>query len=105
MQNVEPIEIIISEEDQVERINLTYFVNDSRIRKIFTQSGPTAFNKSIAINAGFAVATYNKILMNDADIVPPKGYLSRIDSVLKEYESCFFGKEIYNVTLLKTGLI
>lgn len=105
LQNVEPIEIIVSEEDQVERVNINHFINDSRVRKIFTQSGPTPFNKSIAINAGFAVATYNKLLMNDADIIPPKGYFARIDATLNEYESCFFGKEIYNVTLLKTGLL
>lgn len=105
MQNVEPIEIIVSEEDQIEKINLKYFINDSRIRKIFTQSGPTPFNKSIAINAGCSVATYNKILMNDVDIVVPRGYLARINFSLNQYDSCFFGKEIYNVMLLKSGLL
>ena len=105
LQNTDPIEIVISEEDQVERIDLKNFLNDSRVRKVFTQSGPTPFNKSIAINAGVAVSSYNKILMNDTDILVPKGYFKRIDLVLNDYDMCFFGKEIYNVNLLKTGIV
>jgi predicted glycosyltransferase involved in capsule biosynthesis len=104
-QNVEPIEIIVSEEDQFEKINLTRFSNDSRVRKIFTKSGPRPFNKSIAVNSGVGSSVYSKILMNDADIIVPKGYFSKIDISLNEYDVCFFGKEIYNVDLLKNGIM
>lgn len=103
-QNVEPVEIIVSEEDGYENINLGKFNKDSRVRKIFTKSS-TMFNKSIAINAAVLKANYNKILMNDADIIPPKGYLQRIDQTLNEYETCFFGKEIYNVDLIRNNII
>lgn len=105
LQNVEPLEILISEEDEFEKVNIDRFRSDSRIRKIFTKSNKKPFNKSIAINSGVISSKYNKILMNDADIVPPKGYLSRIDKILNYYDSCFLGKEIYNVDLLRNGLI
>ena len=70
MQNVTPMEIVISEEDAYERIRIDYFSRDSRVKKVFTRS-QKPFNKSIAINVGVAVSSYNKIVMNDADIVPP----------------------------------
>lgn len=105
LQNVEPIEIIVSEEDQDEKINIKSFVNDYRVKKIFTKSGPTPFNKSIAINVGVCASYFDKIIMNDSDIIPPKNYFKRIDTTLNEYEVCFFGKEIYNVNLLKMGIL
>lgn len=105
LQNVEPLEIIVSEEDISEKITLGRFNNDSRVKKVFTQSTGRDFNKSIAVNAGFANSIYSKILMNDTDIVPPKGYLYRVSETLNEFDSCFFGKEIYNVDLLRNGIM
>jgi len=105
LQNVEPLEIIVSEEDFLESINIDKFKSDSRVRKIFTKSNMQLFNKSVAVNAGFAAASHNKLLMNDADIVVPRGYLQRISNALDENDSCFFGKEIFNVDLLRNGLI
>lgn len=99
LQNVEPMEIIISEEDSHERIKLRGYSRDKRIRKVFTKGDVDKFNKSIAINAGVMASTYSKILMNDADIVPPQGYLHRVSEILNEFDSCFLGKEIYNVFL------
>lgn len=104
LQNTYPIEIIVSEEDQSEKVDLKGFKNDSRVRKTFTQSDQKPFNKSIAVNAGFSIATFSKIIMNDVDIIPPNNYLEKVDSCLNEYDGCFFGKEIYNVNLLKSGL-
>ena len=37
LQNVEPMEIVVSEEDTTEKINLDRFRNDSRIKKIFVK--------------------------------------------------------------------
>ena len=103
-QNVEPLEIIVSEEDTISQIKLDKYQKDSRIKKVFTVGKKDKFNKSIAINAGVCLAKYNKILMNDADIVPPTGYLSRLDKILETYESFFVGKTIYNVHLYKNIL-
>lgn len=105
LQNAEPMEIVVSEEDSHEKINLDKFKNDSRVKKIFTRSLSKPFNKSIAVNAGVSFALHTKIVMNDADIVPPKGYLQRIDTVLNSYDFCFFGKEIYNVELMRNVVI
>ena len=105
MQNVDNLEIIVSEEDNNEKVKLDRFCKDSRIKKIFTKSGPTEFNKSIAVNAGVISAKYNKVLMNDADIIPPVGYLKRLDQILDEYDGFFVGQTIYNVNLIKAGLI
>lgn len=105
LQNVKPMEIIVSEEDDSEKINIDKFKNDNRIKKIFTTNPTKPFNKSIAVNAGVSVASHAKIVMNDADIVPPKGYLQRIDKVLNSYDFCFFGKEIYNVYLVRKSVI
>jgi glycosyltransferase involved in cell wall biosynthesis len=104
MQNVHPLEIIVSEEDAYERIKVDYFARDSRVRKVFTRS-QKPFNKSIAINVGVCLATNSKIVMNDADIIPPKGYIARIDETLEVYDSCFFAKEIYNVNLCRSGIV
>jgi len=105
LQNVEPMEIVVSEEDVTEKINLDRFRNDSRIKKIFVKSPSKPFNKSIAINAGVMFATHAKIVMNDADIVPPRGYLQRIDMFLNSYDCCFLGKEIYNVELMRNVVV
>lgn len=105
LQNVEPIEIVVSEEDSIERININRFINDSRVKKIFVESSSKLFNKSIAVNAGVMYSLHSKILMNDADIVPPKGYLQRIDAFLNSYDCCFLGKEIYNVELMRNMLV
>ena len=105
MQNVDNLEIIVSEEDSNEKIKLDKFQKDSRVRKIFTRSGPTSFNKSIAVNVGVLAAKYDKVLMNDADIVPPKGYVQRLDEALNQYDSFFVGQTIYNVNLVKSGIM
>lgn len=105
-QNVEPLEIIISEEDNVPLFdNLPNFKRDSRVRYIFTKSDSKPFNKSRAVNAGVAASTYRFITMNDADIIIPKDYLYRICNILNEYESCFLGKEIYNMDYLRSGIV
>lgn len=103
LQSIFPLEILVSEEDSVERVNISLFIKDSRVRKIFTHSSKP-FNKSIAVNVGVCRAAYSKIVMNDADIIPPKGYLARVDQILDEYDSCFLPKEIYNVNLLRSGV-
>jgi predicted glycosyltransferase involved in capsule biosynthesis len=105
LQNVEPMEIIVSEEDSFQKINIDRFKNDSRVKKVFVKSPSKPFNKSIAINAGVMFSNYSKIVMNDADIIPPKGYLQRIDTLLNSYDCCFLGKEIYNVELIRNVVI
>jgi glycosyltransferase involved in cell wall biosynthesis len=105
LQNVEPMEIVVSEEDSSEKINIDRFKNDSRVKKIFVKSPSKPFNKSIAINAGVAFSSHAKILMNDADIIPPRGYLQRIDVILNSYDCCFLGKEIYNVDLMRNVVV
>lgn len=104
MQNVDNLEIIVSEEDSAERIKLDKYLKDSRIKKIYTPCGSTMFNKSVAINAGVIAAKYSKILMNDADIIPPKGYIARLDNILNEFEFFFVGQVIYNVNLIRTAV-
>lgn len=105
MQNVEPLEIIVVEEDYKEQIRLDRFCKDKRVRKIYVRSGTTPFNKSIAINVGVINAKYEKILMNDADIVLPKNYCYEIDKILNEYESVFLAKTIYNVNLIQNSIV
>lgn len=105
LQNIEKMEIIVSEEDIVPKINIDLFRRDSRIKKVFTKSSLKSFNKSIAINVGVSNSLYNKILMNDADIITPAGYLKRIDTILDSYDCCFLGKEIYKVDLLGNSLL
>jgi len=104
-QNIDPLEIIISEEDVDSVINLTAFRFDSRIRHVFTRSDTTNFNKSKAINAGVAASVYPIIAMNDADIVLPKDYLYRMSIILCEHEAAFIAKEIYNMDFLRAGII
>jgi len=105
-QNIEPMEIIISEEDKFPVIDIGPFRQDSRVRQIFTQSKENApFNKSRAVNVGVIASTYNKICMNDADIVLPKDYLWRVSNILQDYESCFIAKEIYLMDFISAGII
>lgn len=104
-QNIEPIEIIVSEEDKFHSIDIGPFRQDSRIRHIFTRSDDVVnFNKSKAVNAGVAASTYNIISMNDADIVLPKDYLYRVSNILQDYESCFIAKEIYLMDFISAGI-
>lgn len=101
-QNVDPIEIIVSEEDSCSRINMMKYAKDTRVKHILTFSHEK-FNKSKAINVGVINAKYNKIIMNDVDIIVPNGYLLEISQKLDEYESCFLAKEIYYLTRLPFG--
>lgn len=105
-QSIQPIEIIISEEDSHEHVDIKDFYQDSRVRKIFTKSKPGGlFNKCKAVNAGVIAATHKMVSMNDADIVLPRDYLYKVSLALQEHEICFIAKEIYNMDLLKTGII
>lgn len=104
LQNVSPIEIIISEYDNTQKVTVERVGKDPRLKKIFTKALNNNFNKSIAVNVAVMSAKYAKILMNDADIIVPKGYLLRVDDALKKYDTCFFAKTIYNVHLMRSGL-
>lgn len=104
LQNVDPLEIVVSEEDSFERINIDIFKKDNRVKKVFTKSNIKQFNKSIAINVGVLSSKYSKIVMNDADIITPIGYLQRIDKILDSYDCCFLGKEIYKVDLIGNSI-
>jgi cellulose synthase/poly-beta-1,6-N-acetylglucosamine synthase-like glycosyltransferase len=104
-QNIEPLEIIVSEEDKFQTIDIGPFRQDSRIRHIFTRSSDGLnFNKSKAVNAGVVSASYNFISMNDADIILPKDYLYRVSNILQDYESCFIAKEIYLMDFISAGI-
>ncbi len=101
-----PIEIIISEESEEITKNLSlYNINNSNyvdIVHVHTKSSSRKFNKCAAVNVGVLKAKYERIIMNDADILFPVNYLEKVSNAFDNgYDSCFFGKEIYNIVVDK----
>ena len=94
-QNINPLEIIIIEEDTKQRINIT------GIKHILIES-TQPFNKSKCINCGVANAKYNKICMNDADMIMQNGFLNAVSILLDTYEAGHIVKEIFYLNKLPT---
>ena len=96
-QNIEPLEILIVEEDIAPTIKLGTLSRNSNVHLVFLKSNEP-FNKSRVMNAGTAHARYNKICMIDVDMIIEKGFLFKISSLLDTYDVCFTIKDIYFLT-------
>lgn len=105
LQRIDNYEIIVSEIDTQEKIDLHKFVNDMRIKKVFTKTEDNLFNKSTAVNRAVLHAKYNKIMMNDADIIVSNNYIYKLSELLDRYDAIFLGKQIYNIDILRSSVI
>lgn len=96
-QNMDPIEIVIVEEDKKSTLDLGAFKDKPNIKHIFLESS-APFNKSRAMNCGVAHCKYECISMNDVDMLLEKTMLWNIYSILQKVNVCFSILEIYYLT-------
>jgi cellulose synthase/poly-beta-1,6-N-acetylglucosamine synthase-like glycosyltransferase len=87
-QNVEPIEIIISEQ------GTTPIYIYEKCDHIFTFNNGI-FNKSAAINIAVSKAKYQFVCMNDVDFILQQGFLKYVNDTLLKFEAGHAVKEIY----------
>jgi GT2 family glycosyltransferase len=87
------INIVLSEQDNVTKINLDNFFGGIYIRN----SGIKAtdpFNKAIAFNAAMSLCKTDKIVLQDADILVQVNYFKTIYSLLNQYNGVHIGKNV-----------
>lgn len=94
-QGVAPLEILIVEEDTQPSLEVPH------TRHVFLQSDKP-FNKSRCINAGMANAKYDKVCMNDADMILQDGFLHEVDNILNLYDAGNIVREIFYLTEVPT---
>ena len=90
-QRFPDIEIILSEQDIKSRFTESDLECTTHVL-LSTANQP--FNKSIAFNAGVALATSDKLLLHDADILVPAHYMKTIYSALESVESTHMGNRV-----------
>lgn len=93
-QSAMPLEVIVVEESPAPILSERTLVNRNiRLVKVL---GGDKFNKSVAVNTGVLMASYNAISIHDVDLILPSTYMEEVaNSLYGEYEACFFLKEIF----------
>lgn len=88
------VELIVSEHDDASRIpgEVQPFVSK------LTYSGGRMFNKSLAFNAGAALASHPYLLLHDADILVRDDYGLRTLAILSDFESAHLGGRVLYLT-------
>jgi hypothetical protein len=56
------------------------------------------FTKALAFNFGVSKALYNKIILQDADIVCPSNYVGRMYHILNNYEGAHLGSKVLYIS-------
>lgn len=92
-QQFPKIEIIIAEQDDFPKLKIPdlkpcrHFFAKNKYKK-------QPFNKAMAFNLGIANASYEKIILQDADIICPAIYARKIYKLLNEYEGLHIGSRV-----------
>jgi len=73
--------------------------------KFVPNSDSALFCKAAAFNAGVLMATYDTIILHDADVLIPRNYTTHIMQVLENYESCHVGRHVFYLDRASTDLI
>lgn len=87
------IEIVLSEQDNTQKVDhqqlepITYHF----VRSSFPEQ---PFNKSSAFNFGVLNSKYEKIILQDADIMADANYTAKVASILDEFDSCHVGAKV-----------
>ena len=93
------IEIIISENDSESRGNF-----DNSVKYVFTKNDGQ-FNKAVAFNAAVKLASFDKIVLHDADILVPWCYTLDVFDKLNKHDGLHLGKHVYYLTNPSTARI
>lgn len=87
------VEIIIAEQDETPKVKTAdlkpyrYFFAKNKYKK-------QPFTKAMAFNLGIANAAYDKIILQDADILCPANYAEKIYYLLDKYEGVHIGSRV-----------
>ncbi len=95
-QTLNPVEVIVVEEDITPRINLDPFKDIPNVRYLFIKSH-NLFCKSACYNHGVSHATYNYICGLDADLLIPSEFLMNGYLHLQKCQACFIADDIFYI--------
>lgn len=87
------VEIIIVEQDNAAHFK-AQIVQPVRHYLAGNRKKNQPFNKSVAINMGVAKSSHNHIILQDADIILPWNYTSKMMKMLRTYESAHMGANV-----------
>ena len=87
------IEMIIAEQDQKPTFNM---INVKPCRYFFARNKyeTQPFTKAMAFNLGVANASHNKIVLQDADIICPSNYVSKLYELLDTHTGVHIGAKV-----------
>jgi GT2 family glycosyltransferase len=84
------VEIIVVEQDDLERVRLTQYC-----RKMFIKApAGQQFCKAVAFNRGVAASVHDRVVLQDADIIFHRQYFTKLHEILQSYEGCHVGKDL-----------
>lgn len=86
------IEIIVVEQDDQTRISNGIQPCDYYLARGNYPAQP--FTKALAFNLGVARATYDDVVLHDADMIAPNGYLQQVSNGLRVFEGLHIGKTV-----------
>jgi GT2 family glycosyltransferase len=91
------IEIVISEQDDVQRIALS---DIPTCKYVFSPSSPAGrpFVKALAFNKGVLNSSSDYVILHDGDILVPGGYTATIHKTLQSHNGCHIGKQVLYLT-------
>lgn len=91
------VEIIIAEQDEEPKVQ-EYKLAPRRHFFAKNRYKQQPFTKAMAFNLGVANASYDKVVLQDADIVCPSDYLKKIYGVLEKYDGTHIGSKVLYLT-------
>jgi GT2 family glycosyltransferase len=87
------VEIIIVEQDDQQQLQVKGM---SPVRYILARNKypQQPFTKALAFNIGVAAASYDNIVLQDADIICPANYLATVHKLLEQFEGIHIGSRV-----------
>lgn len=87
------IEIIIAEQDQ-KPMTETYDLHPRTYWFVKNKYPKQPFTKAMAFNTGVLSASYERVILQDADIICPSNYVKKIYDLLNKYGGAHIGSQV-----------
>tara|TARA_R100001244_G_scaffold25113_2_gene25397 strand:- start:62386 stop:64362 length:1977 start_codon:yes stop_codon:yes gene_type:complete len=104
------VEIILVEQDETRKFN-TQKVMPIQYMHAKNKHKGQPFTKALAFNLGVSKAKYNKVVLQDADIMCSSGYLRKVHTLLDSFEGVHIGSKVLYLSqkssndVVKTGIL
>jgi GT2 family glycosyltransferase len=88
------LEIIIAEQDSKKQAPVNH-IGPVKYIHVKNKSANQQFTKSMAFNRGFLVASYQKVILHDADIIAVGDYMQAMSNGLDTHSGIHLGRQVY----------